>query len=197
VTDIGLGMSQTGETRNGSSDATASSTGGGEVTPPAVKKNYDQTWSALASPNGFRSFNSDGTVYSDNTYMYSGPPDGLSNISSMAVFPDLTSTLAGATVTGVWAYVYYDYWDNPNGGAAFIGLHGMSALTTFKPTLSYATNALSASWPQASGRWVKIDPSTYAGWVAGTHKGFTLGNYNGTQAYGYAHNPQLRVTWTK
>jgi len=201
VTDIGLGMPMTGEERNGSADAASGATGGGEITPPSVVKNYDQTWSALASPNGWQSFNGDGTVYpGNNAYMYQGPSTLIGSngdVSSMAVFPDLTGTLAGATVTGVWAYVYFDYWANSAGGDAYFALHGMSAVTATKPALSYSTYAVSTAWPQASGRWIKIDSSTYAGWAAGTHKGFTLGGSGSTEAYGSAHNPQLRITWTK
>jgi hypothetical protein len=118
-------------------------------------------------------------------------------MSSMAVFPNLTATLSGATVTGVWAYVYFDYWDNPAGSTANIALHGQPALTSSKPALSYDTYAVSANWAQASGRWVKISSSTYAGWVAGAHRGFTLGGSGSTEPYGLAHNPQLRITWTK
>lgn len=201
VTDIGLGMSQTGEARDGSANAVSSSTGGGEVTPPAIKKNYDQTWSALASPNGWRTFDGNGNTYSggNSAYMYVGyTPDGLGDKSSMAVFPDLTSTLAGATVTGVWAYVYFDNWTTPSGTDVYIGLHGQSALTSTMPAMSYVNYAISTGWPPASGRWVKIDASTYGGWASGTHKGFTLNDSGiGTTQYGYAHNPKLRITWTK
>jgi hypothetical protein len=193
VTDIGLGMTQTGEERNGSADVAAGGTGGGEVTPPAIKKNYDQTWTAT----GFASFNGDGTSSTGDPSMMACGLGPNGDMSSMAVFPDLTGTLAGATVTGVWAYLYFDYWDNPAGSTANIALHGQPALTSSKPALSYATYAVSANWAQASGRWVKISSSTYAGWAAGTHKGFTLGGSGSTEPYGLAHNPQLRITWTK
>lgn len=189
VTDVGLGMNQTGEARNGSADAASGATGGGEITPPPVVKNYDQTWTATNS----RAFDTTGTPYgTDNTRMYSA-----GNMSSMAVFPDLTGPLAGATVTGVWVYVYYDYWYNATAGTAYIALHGQSAVTASPPALSYATYAVSPNWPVAAGRWVQIDSSTYAGWVAGTHKGFTLGGNGNNDPYSYAHGPQLRITWTK
>jgi hypothetical protein len=120
-----------------------------------------------------------------------------SNATAMAVFPSLTTTLAGATVTGVWAYVYYSYWSSAAGGTAYIGLHGQNAVTATKPALSYVNYMTSTNWPQASGRWVQIDASTYGGWASGTHKGFTIGGYGDANEAGTAQSPQLRITYTK
>jgi len=196
VTDIGLAMSQTGEDRNGTANAPAGGNTGGEVTAPAVKKNYDQTWNAT----GIRSFLGSGGTYAFNTqYMYSGLQYGTSNgdLSSMAIFPSLTSTLSGATITGIWVYVYYDFWYYGGGGDAYIGMHGQTALTSTKPTKTYS-HAVSTGWPRAAGRWIKMSSSTYAGWVSGTHRGITLGGSGGSyERYGYAHDPKIRITWTK
>lgn len=197
VTDMGWAVPETGEIRNGTANAPASGSTGGETTPPASKKNYDVTWNAT----GLRSFegNSPYNTYSFNTsYMYSGlSPAGYGDLSSMAIFPNLTTTLSGATVTGVWVYVYYDFWYYGSGGSAYIGLHGQTALTSTRPSKTYS-HAVSANWPRASGRWIKMSSSTYDGWRTGTHRGFTLGSSGGGyERYGYAHNPRLRITWTR
>jgi len=197
VQDMGPALPQTGEDRNGISDAPSGGSTGGETAAPAVRKNYDQTWNAT----GLRSFMGSGAQYNyapGAGYMYSGLQYGTSNgdMSSMAVFPSLP--LAGATVTGVWVYVYYDFWYQGSGGNAYIGLHGQSGLTGTKPASTYAGFAGSMGWPRGAGRWIKIDSATYPGWAAGTHKGFTLGGSGGGyERYGYAHDPKIRVTWTK
>lgn len=190
VEDIGPAVPMTGEAQNGSADSSTV-----DPTPPPVVKNYDQTWSAT----GLRSFVGSGGTYAYNTgYMYSGlSPAGYGDLSSMAVFPSLTSTLSGATVTGVWVYVYYDFWYNGAGGDAYIGLHGQTGLTSSAPAKTYAFLA-STGWPRAAGRWVKLPSSTYAGFVSGQHRGFTLGGSGGGyERYGYAHNPKIRITYTK
>lgn len=197
VTDMGWAPPETGENRDGTADAPAGGSTGGETTSPTVsKKNYDQTWNAT----GIRSFLGNGGTYAYNTgYMYSGlqPGTGNGDLSSMAVFPSLTSTLSGATVTGVWVYVYYDFWYQGSGGDAYIGLHGQAGLTSTAPAKTYA-HAVSAGWPRAAGRWVKMSSSTYDGFRTGQHRGFTLGGSGGGyERYGYAHAAKLRITWTK
>jgi hypothetical protein len=195
IEDIGLAMPQTGEWRDGTSDAPAGGGGGGETAPPPVVKNYDQTWNAT----GLRSFTGSGSTYAYNTgYMYSGlSPAGYGDMSSMATFPSLTSALSGATITGIWIYVYYDFWYYGSGGTAYIGFHGQSSLTSTAPTRTYAF-ATSPSWPRAAGRWIKMSSSTYGGWQSGVHRGITLGGHGGGYTeYGYAHNPKIRITYTK
>ncbi|KRE79940.1 hypothetical protein [Arthrobacter sp. Soil763] len=199
VTDIGPFVPMTGENRDGTADATTTGAGGSTQAPaPAVKKNYDKTWSAT----GIRSFMGNGSQYGYNTgYMYSGLQYGTSNgdMSSMAVFPSFTATdvTAGSTITGVWVYVYYDFWYYGSGGDAYIGLHGQTGLTGTAPTKTYS-HALSAGWPRAAGRWIKLNPATYDGFRTGQHRGFTLGGSGGGyERYGYAHNPKIRITWTK
>jgi hypothetical protein len=195
VEDIGPAMAQTGEWRDGTSDAPAGGSGGGESAPPPVVKNYDQTWNAT----GLRSFTGSGATYAYNTgYMYSGPsPAGYGDLSSMAIFPNLLSTLSGATITGIWIYVYYDFWYNNAGGNAYIGFHGWASLTSTAPAKTYA-HAVSNNWPKAAGRWVPISSSTFAGWKSGQHRGITLGGSGGGyERYGYAHNPKIRIKYTK
>jgi hypothetical protein len=196
VKDLGPRLPETGEDRNGTANAAVSSSGGGETTAPTVsKKNYDQTWNA----SGLRSFLGSGGTYAYNpAYMYSGlSPAGYGDLSSMAIFPSFTSILSGATVTGVWIYVYYDFWYQGSGGNAYIGLHGQTALTSSKPAKTYS-HAVVNNWPRAAGKWIKMSSSTYDGFRTGTHRGFTLGGSGGGyERYGYAHNPRIRITWTK
>ncbi|ALE05504.1 hypothetical protein AL755_08465 [Arthrobacter sp. ERGS1:01] len=196
VTDIGASPPMTGEIRNGTSDAATGGTGGGSTAPPPTPvKNYDKTWSAT----GMRSFIGSGAVYDYNPqYMYSGQsPAGYGDLSSMAIFPNLTGELSGATITAMWVYVYYDFWYQGSGGAAYIGFHGQTGLTGSRPAKTYS-HALSANWPRAAGRWVPINSSTFAGWKAGTHRGITLGGSGGGyERYGYAHDARIRIKYTK
>lgn len=191
VEDVGPAMLQTGEWRDGSADGSTV-----DPTPPASVRNYDRTWNATA----IRSFLGNGQHYNYNTgFMYSGlqPDTGNGDLSSAAYFSsDLWNSLAGSTVTGVWAYVYYDWWYQGAGGTAYFGLHGQSSVGT-RPAKTYS-HATSPNWPRATGRWVKMSSTTYAGWAAGTHKGFTLGySGGGYERYGYAHDAKIRVTYTK
>ncbi|MFF2029522.1 hypothetical protein [Arthrobacter sp. NPDC058192] len=198
VTDIGPAVPETGEDRDGTADAPPGGSTGGEVTAPPVRKNYDQTFPAT----GIRSFLGNGATYNwDSGHMYSGLQYGTSNgdLSSMAVFGSAISSAitSGGTVTGVWVYVYYDFWYQGSGGDAYIGLHGQTGLTSTAPAKTYA-HAASLGWPRAAGRWIKLSTSTWDGFRTGLHRGLTLGGSGGGyERYGYAHDPKIRVTWTK
>ncbi|WP_343317796.1 hypothetical protein AAFM46_11045 [Arthrobacter sp. TMP15] len=197
VEDIGPSLAQVGEFLDGTSDAAPSGTGGGSTTPPpaTVTKNYTKTY----FPNGRRSFVGSGATYDYNTgYMYSGlSPAGYGDLSSMAVFPSMTGDLSGATITSIEVYVYYDFWYQGSGGDAYIGLHGQTSLTSSRPAKTYA-HAVAQRWPRAAGRWIKLSSSTYAGFKAGTHRGITLGGSGGgLERYGYAHDPRIRIKYTK
>lgn len=189
VEDMGPAVPMTGEYRDGSGDS-----GSVDPTPPPAVKNYDTTWNAT----GLRSFVGSGATYAYNTgYMYSGlSPSGYGDLSSMAVFPSLTSTLSGATISDIWISVYYDFWYQGSGGIAAVSLHGQSALTSTKPSMSFAQT--SSGWPRASSRWVRLNPALYAGFKSGAWRGFGLGGHGGGYAeYGYAHNPKIRIKYTK
>lgn len=194
VTDIGYAMPMTGEARNGTSNAASGGSTGTETTPPPVVKNYDQTWNAT----GFRSYQGNGATYAFNTSrMYSGlSPAGYGDLQSIAVFPSFTSVLSGATITDVYVYVYYDFWYYGAGGNAPIVLHGSSSLPSTKPTTSFAM--LAVNWPRSAGRWYRLDPATYGGFKSGAWKGFGLGGHGGGYTeYGYAHDPKIRIRYTK
>ncbi|PSS42894.1 hypothetical protein C6401_15150 [Arthrobacter woluwensis] len=195
VEDMGIAPPDVGIIRDGTGDAATGGTGGGSNPGTPAPKNYDRTWNAT----GIRSFTGSGGRYDFNTgYMFSGlSPAGYGDLSSMAVFPDFTSILNGATVTGVWVYVFYDFWYYGSGGTAYIGLHGQTGLTNTAPSKTYA-HATSAGWPRAAGRWIKMSSSTYAGFKSGQHRGITLGGAGGGYtSYGYAHGPKIRITYTK
>ena len=197
VQDMGVRVPETGEPRDGAANAPSGGSTGGETAPPTVsKKNYDKTYTAT----NIRSFRGDGTQYNFNAgYMYSGlSPAGYGDLSSMAVFPSFTGDITnGGTVTGVWVYVYYDFWYQGSGGTAYVGLHGQTGLTSTKPAYTYNW-ATSPGWPRAAGRWIKLSSSTWDGFRTGQHRGITLGGHGGGYSeYGYAHSPKIRITWTK
>lgn len=195
VEDVGLAMAQTGESRDGSGDAPAGGSGGGETAPPVVVKNYSKTYNAT----GLRSFTGAGATYAYNTgYMYSGQsPSGYGDLSSMAVFPSFTGDLTGATITGVAIYVYYDFWYQGSGGTPYLSWHGQTGLTSTKPAVVAGPASL-GNWPRASGKWVQVSSSVWAGLKSGSIRGFMLGGTGGGyERYGYAHNPRIRINYTK
>lgn len=194
VEDMGLAVAQTGEYRDGTGDASGG-TQAPDPTPPPVVKNYDKTWNA----SGTRSFIGSGAWYQYNTsYMYSGlSPAGYGDLSSMAIFPAFYTELAGATITGAWVYVYYDFWYQGSGGNAYINFHGWASLTSTAPAKTGSFIA-SNGWPRAAGRWVPIPSSQWAGLKSGQHRGITLGGSGGGyERYGYAHDPKIRIKFTK
>ena len=198
VEDMGAAPVDVGISRDGTGDAATAGTGGG--TGIAAPKNYDRTFTADGGIQSYKgsSFGSGKYNYAP-AYMYSGPSPtaGNGDLSSIAVFPDIKSVINGGTVTGVWVYVYYDFWWYGSGGDAYIGFHGQLGIPDTMPAKTYQ-HATSLAWPRAAGRWIKMSSSTYAGWASGLHRGITLGGSGGgLERYGYAHNPKIRVTWTK
>ncbi|URQ05008.1 minor tail protein [Arthrobacter phage Iter] len=191
VVDLGASTAPTAVASGGGG------TNGGAAPPPPSNPTVTTTkeWKATAT----RSFVGSGGTYAYNTgYMYSGlSPAGYGDLSSMAVFPSLTSTLSGATINDVWIYVYYDFWYYGSGGNAAISLHGESALTGSKPgTMSFSM--MSNGWPRAAGRWVRLPNATYNGFKTGQWKGFALGGHNGGYTeYGYAHDARIKIRYTK
>jgi hypothetical protein len=115
----------------------------------------------------------------------------------MAVFPSFTSTLAGATITGVWVYVYYDFWYQGSGGTPYLSWHGQTGLTSTRPARTAGPAGL-GNWARASGKWVAISSGVWAGIQSGANRGIMLGfSGGGYERYGYAHNPKIRITYTK
>lgn len=172
--------------------------GSGNTPPPTPPVNPTVTTTKEWAATGIRSFIGSGATYNYNTgYMYSGPsPAGYGDLSSMAVFPSFTSLLSGATINDIWVYVYYDFWYQGSGGKGQISLHGQSALTSSKPSMSLSLT--SPSWPRASGRWLRLPDGAYPGFKSGGWKGFGLGGVGGGyENYGYAHNPRIRIRYTK
>lgn len=195
IEDMGPAMAQTGEQLDGSADATTANPAPPNPPPPPVVKNYDRIWDAT----GTRSFIGSGATYAFNQqYMYSGlSPAGYGDLSSMAVFPNLTGELSGATISGIWIYVYYDFWYQGSGGTPYVGLHGQTGLTSTRPARTWGPGGL-GNWPRASGKWVTLASSTYAGFKSGQHRGITLGDSGGGyERYGYARNPRIRIKYTK
>ena len=169
---------------------------GGTAVPPPVNPKVTVTKDFNAT--GTRSFIGSGATYAYNTgYMYSGlSPAGYGDLSSMATFPSFTSLLSGATVNDIWVYVYYDFWYQGSGGTAQISLHGQAALTSTRPAFNGAVTV--ANWPRASGKWVRLPDSTYAAFKSGGWKGIVLGGAGGGyERYGYAHDPKIRIRYTK
>ncbi|QFG12850.1 minor tail protein [Arthrobacter phage Mimi] len=138
-----------------------------------------------------------GPFYNYNTgKAYQGlSPAGYGNLGSIYTFPNMTTTLSGSTINGVWIYVYFEHWYNGTGGKARIRLHGH---TSPPSTYSLTTNGVdSASWPRGAGRWVALPSSLWDGFRTGTYEGFGLFGDGTYGTYGIANNARIRIKYTK
>lgn len=186
IEDMGPLVSETGLDFNGVS----------APTPPPIKTNYYKEFSltgasSYTGSNGYY-------AYMENKMFQGESPAGQGNLSSVACFQSMTSTLSGATITDMRVYLYFELWYYNSGGTAWIGLHGFSSPpATFSESVSGFV--ASANWPRPGGRWVGI-PSTYwAGFKSGAYKGISLHSPGGNYLYyGYAaENALLSVSYTK
>lgn len=146
-----------------------------------------------------KSYLPSGSQYNYNTSKaYQGPsPAGYGNLQAQYGFnQNFQSLLSGATINGIWVYLYYEHWYYNAGGTAMIRLHNnLQAPATNVGMTSNGVN--SGSWPKGAGRWVALPSSLWAGFASGTYKGFGIvgdGTYN---TYGYANNARIRIKYTK
>ncbi|MFC3299647.1 hypothetical protein FJV46_10730 [Arthrobacter agilis] len=197
VIDIGPAIPETGEIRNGSGDApTGSATQPPQTdpTPPPIVRNYDRYFEYT----GVRSYLGSGAQY---TYQpgkgYQGlqPYTNSGNLKSIWTFPSLTAELSGATITDIYAYFYFEHWNYGAGGTARIRTHGHSSAPT---TYGGIGNGIDrAKWPRATGLWVRLPDSLYAGFKSGAARGLALDGDNTLQTYGIANRARLRIKYTK
>ncbi|UDL16782.1 minor tail protein [Arthrobacter phage Atuin] len=198
VNDLGEYPQESGVTNN-----SGGSNGGTQTTAPTTTPKVTKTveWGYTS----VRSFynaptthgTSGGTFYNYNTSKgYQGlSPAGYGNLGSMYLFPDtINSALDGATINGVWIYLYFEHWYYAGGGTAKIRLHNK---TTTQSTFSSLVNGMdSGSWPRGAGRWVAVPSSIWSQFDT-TFKGVSLvgdGTYN---TYGIANNCRIRIKYTK
>lgn len=197
VEDMGVQVPTGGSITTGGITPTAGGGTGGVTAPPAnpvVTRTLE--YSTIA--NGIRSFLPDDSQYAYNVGKgYQGlSPAGYGNLRSMYCFPSVTGALAGATISDIWVYFYFEHWYANAGGYAKIGLHPNSSV----PGTWNTTNTLQVTsplLPKASGRYVRLPSSTYAGFQSGAWKGATLLGDSSYNSYGIANAAKLKIKYTK
>lgn len=160
-----------------------------------------QTYTTVVPSSWTRTWRG-GSIRSDTTDAIQGNYSGQ-HYSQIGFPTTVASTLAGATVQRIEAYLYANHWYAGAGGTAVIGVHGE---TSPPASFSYSGALSVPSWPRGAGKWVQLPTAWYAGFKAGTSRGITLGGgasssaslygrFNGTGAT--ANRPALRLTYTK
>jgi len=165
--------------------------------------NYTKTYVCTASAT----YDSGGSVISGfgsemNQGYNQGTGGNYGAQQSMAIFPNMTADLAGATITGMSVTIHNHHWWNNAGGTAEIGFHGNSSLPG-----SFNIGA----WPNITGsmtggqtKTFTVPSSAYASFISGAYKGINLHAPNNGAAYygrfdgaGYTYPPKITITYTK
>ncbi len=129
--------------------------------------------------------------------MYQGlSPAGYGNLKSIAVFPDMTGELAGATIHYVRVYFNFNHWYYNSGGTARIGVHGHTGLPGSFGSVGPMT-AFSGGWPKPGARWVELSAGHFDGFRTGQWRGVYLEGDGTYGTYGYADRPTLEIRYTK
>lgn len=183
VDDIGIQFSPTGTVN----------TGGGTSSP--AKINYVKQYGCNNSMN----YQGNNSQYNfDTGRMYQGlSPAGYGNLKSIALFPDMTADLSGATINYIRVYFNFAHWYYNSGGTARIGLHGH---TSIPGTFGYAGGGQAVSsggWPKPGARWVDIPSAYWDAFKSGNFRGVALEGDSTYGTYGYADRPTIEINYTK
>jgi hypothetical protein len=169
---------------------------GGAVASPTVAKITKTTDFQYKS---VKSYTPDGNWYNyNNTRAYQGKsPAGYGNLSSQYGFnTNFQSLLSGATIEGIWVYLYFEHWYYNGGGTARIRLHNNLAVPATNVGMT-GFGIDSSGWPKGSGRWVALPSSLWSGFASGAYKGFGLQGDSSYNTYGIANNAAIRIKYTK
>jgi hypothetical protein len=121
---------------------------------------------------------------------------------SMAIFPNMTGDLAGASISGMSVTIHNHHWWYNAGGTVQIGFHGNTSMPG-----SFNIGA----WPNITGTMTggqtstfAIPSSAYASFISGAYRGINLHAPNSNATYygrfdgaGYSYPPKITVTYTK
>lgn len=174
----------------------------GQVAGGATAKQQITTdWAASWS----RSWRADGTTISYDDPLYQGlkeTGDVLGRQVSAVGFPNVTTTLSGATIEKVLIYLYAEHWANATGGVANLQYHAATTEPASAPGgISIGTIAYSA---RGQGIWIdltkwktQIQNGTFRGLklVAPDDLPINYGRFTG--ANGAIENPKLKIVYTK
>lgn len=153
--------------------------GGTASAPLASKQNYVYTFKSTAAAT----YKGSGTKRTDTTDVVQGYNSYNGDGEGLWVFPAMTSYLSGATINKIEVYAYANTWWSFAGGTALIKVHGYASAPASNPSMT--TAASSANWARGAGRWVTLPSSLYAGFKAGTYKGFGMGPAGSTSGTFY------------
>lgn len=169
--------------------------GGSNTSAPSAKKTYVTTWSGTWMQSYVGDGSKANSTYTGKAVQGTWSPN---TFRGLVGFPSMVSTLSGAEIVKVEAYVYMDHWYYNSGGSVGVAMHDKaSAPATLSTGLSgvqvYATTA------KPGGAWVTLPAALYAQIKTGGWKGFGFIG-SGLAAYGYANTPskqKIRVTYKK
>lgn len=150
-----------------------------------VKKYRSNWWKAYS--NGFP----------DSSWPDTMPQGRYGNwaYNSLIGFPNMTSDLAGATITNMRVYAYSKHWYGQT-GVASIGSHGFQSAPG-----SYSGGGNrwyeSGGWGRGDGRWIQIPRDQWNSWRGGYFRGISF-ETKGNASYGYwSHDLTIEVSYTK
>jgi len=171
---------------------------GGVSAPPApTVTTYVKTWTSTSAKSYMGSGAQDSSQGPSDMKQGYSSYDG--NSKSLWIFPSLTSTLSGATITKIRAYLYANHWYYNSGGTALVKVHGYTSAPGSSPSMTTALT--SSGWPKPGGRWVTLPSSLYAGFVSGTYRGIGVGpGASSSQTYYGRFNrdgAKLEITYKK
>lgn len=192
VMDLGESMPPTGVASTGGGTPYSGST----VAPPTIAKvtktlEYGYTSVKSYLPNNSQYQYNIGKAYQGLS------PAGYGNLRSIYSFnQDFVGLLNGATIEGVWIYIYFEHWYYNAGGSAIIRLHNQSGAPSTYTGVT-GNGFTSSGWPKAAGRWVSVPSNLWAGFASGAYKGFALIGDSSYGTYGIANNARLKFKFTK
>lgn len=133
---------------------------------------------------------------------YTVEPWGLQR--SLAGFPEMASTLAGARIDNVLLYLKNEHWYYYSGGTAVIGYHNHD-LKPSKFSHSKYGAVYQKYTERGQAKWIDMPNSFGEGIRDGDYKGFSIfANSENISYYGAFHGasdgsykPKIKVTYTK
>ena len=157
---------------------------------PKPKKNYVKRYRS----NWWRAYSN---VNPDSSWPDTMPQGryGSWTYNSLIGFPNMTTDLAGATITNMRVYAYAKHWYGQT-GVASIGSHGFQSAPG-----SYSGGGNrwyeSGGWGRGEGRWLQIPRDQWSGWRGGYFRGISF-ETKGSASYGYwSHDLTIEVSYTK
>ncbi|MFM9430072.1 hypothetical protein [Arthrobacter sp. MP_2.3] len=165
----------------------------GTGTPPPAKNTYEKDYPAWTSQN-YQGNNAQ-YAWEPNRMVQGLSPAGYGNTKSIALIPDITADLAGATINWIRVYFYFDSWYWNAGGTARIALHPHQAIPT-----TYSISGVvvtSDGWPRPGARWIDIPSQHWANFKSGAYRGIALEGDGTLNTYGIAQRPVVKINYTK